>query len=114
MTRGNAPQCKVHFAGKTDDFIVYAESAAAVTQWKSDRSIPLPQVLNGYSVFVTHKHGAQGIMDTASKATLENEFGTSNEDEVVIKILEGGSVQESENGERQGIKNESQGARAGH
>jgi ribosome maturation protein Sdo1 len=28
--------------------------------------------------------------------TLENEFGTSNEDEVIIKILEGGEVQVSE------------------
>jgi hypothetical protein len=28
--------------------------------------------------------------------TLDNEFGTSNEDEVIIKILEGGEVQASE------------------
>ena len=35
-------------------------------------------------------------MDTASKSTLENEFGTSNEDECMIKILEGGSIQASE------------------
>ena len=35
-------------------------------------------------------------MDGASKATLENQFGTSNEDECMIKILEGGEVQVSE------------------
>lgn len=34
--------------------------------------------------------------DTPSKATLENEFGTHNEDECMIKILEGGTVQETE------------------
>lgn len=34
--------------------------------------------------------------DTASKATLENEFGTHNEDECMIKILEGGTLQETE------------------
>ena len=42
------------------------------------------------------RHGAQGVLDTASKATLENQFGTSNEDECIIKILEGGSIQETE------------------
>jgi len=35
-------------------------------------------------------------MDTASKATLENEFGTHNEDECLIKILEKGDLQGSE------------------
>ena len=35
-------------------------------------------------------------MDTASKATLENEFGTSNEDECITKILEKGTLQETE------------------
>ena len=45
---------------------------------------------------ITNRHGAQGVLDTASKATLENEFGTSNEDECMIKILEGGMVQETE------------------
>ena len=35
-------------------------------------------------------------MDTASKATLENEFGTSNEDEVMVQILEKGTLQETE------------------
>lgn len=42
------------------------------------------------------RHGAQGVLDGASKLTLENEFGTSNDDEVIIKILEGGEVQASE------------------
>lgn len=41
----------------------------------------------------THRHGAQGVMDTASHATLENEFGTKNEDECITKILEKGQPQ---------------------
>ena len=44
----------------------------------------------------TCRHGAQGVMDQASKATLENEFGTTNDDECMIKILEGGNIQETE------------------
>lgn len=42
------------------------------------------------------RHGAQNAHDTPSKQTLENEFGTQNEDEVLVKILEGGIVQETE------------------
>jgi hypothetical protein len=45
----------------------------------------------------THtRHGAQGTLDGASKATLENEFGTANADDVIKEILEKGSVQETE------------------
>jgi len=41
-------------------------------------------------------HGTQGILNTASKGTLENEFGTSNEDEVIKLILQKGDVQTSQ------------------
>jgi ribosome maturation protein Sdo1 len=73
-------------------------------------------------------------MDGASKATLENEFGTHNEDDILIKILEKGEMQASDvriilreasdqsllnssslqAGPRQGSTNDSKGARAGH
>lgn len=42
------------------------------------------------------RHGAQGIYDGASKAMLENEFGTANEEECITQILEKGEIQESE------------------
>jgi ribosome maturation protein Sdo1 len=35
-------------------------------------------------------------MDTASKATLEDEFGTSRDDDVMTQILEKGSILETE------------------
>jgi hypothetical protein len=35
-------------------------------------------------------------MDTASKATMENEFGTHNDEEVIKLILEKGALQETE------------------
>ncbi|MCJ1476450.1 hypothetical protein MMC13_005116 [Lambiella insularis] len=114
MPRGNAAQTKVHYQGKDEDFVIYVDSAKAVQDWKGDRSIPLAQVVSGFKIFVTHKHGAQSVGDAASHATLENEFGTKNEDECMIKILEGGSVQETESGERQGPKNDSMGSRSAH
>lgn len=47
-------------------------------------------------IVALNRHGAQGQLDGASKSTLENEFGTTNEDEVIKQILERGSAQESE------------------
>ncbi|MCJ1409032.1 hypothetical protein MMC19_003109 [Ptychographa xylographoides] len=114
MPRGNAAQTKVHLQGKDDDFVIYVDSTKAVQDWKDDRSIPLAQVVSGFKIFVTHKHGAQGVGDEASKSTLENQFGSHNEDECIIKILEGGTVQDTEGGERQGSKNDSMGTRAAH
>ena len=42
------------------------------------------------------RHGTQGVLDTASKGTLDTEFGTTNQDDVIAQILEKGDVQESE------------------
>ncbi|KAK0509054.1 hypothetical protein JMJ35_008425 [Cladonia borealis] len=114
MPRGNASQSKVHYQGKEDDFVIYIDDVQSVQKWKDDRSIPLAQVVSGFKIFITHKHGAQNAYDGASKQTLENEFGTSNEDECMIKILEKGDIQETETSERQGPKNDSMGSRAAH
>ena len=43
---------------------------------------------------MAYRHGTQGILDAASNQTLEAEFGTSKEEDVVKQILEKGSVQE--------------------
>lgn len=44
----------------------------------------------------SHRQGAQGIMDSASKGSLESEFGTHKEDDVIAQILEKGTIVESE------------------
>jgi len=41
-------------------------------------------------------HGNQGTLDTAAKGTLEAEFGSSKEEDVIVKILEKGNIIESE------------------
>ena len=56
MPRGNASQSKVHYQGKEEDFVVYIDDIEAVQKWKSDRSIPLAQVVSGFKIFVTHKY----------------------------------------------------------
>jgi ribosome maturation protein Sdo1 len=48
------------------------------------------------NVLSLHRQGTQGILDGASKGTLEDQFGTSRDEEVVTQILEQGSIVESE------------------
>ncbi|KAF7590417.1 hypothetical protein BBP40_002873 [Aspergillus hancockii] len=101
MPRANEQTAKVFYKGSSDDFIVFVDDVKILNDWRKDRSIPLSHVLNGWKIFVTHRHGAQGIMDGASKALLENEFGTSDEDTCMTKILENGEYQSSVTRERQ-------------
>lgn len=42
------------------------------------------------------RHGSQGVLDTASHGTLDTEFGTHKEEDVVIQILEKGKVETTE------------------
>ncbi|KAL2435069.1 hypothetical protein ABEF95_012798 [Exophiala dermatitidis] len=118
MTKGNTARgniTKVFYKGETDDFIVIVESPEDLAAWKKDKSIPLAQVVNSFKIMVTHKHGAQGQMDGASKASLENEFGTSDEDQIIRKILEEGQPQTVPVSEKPGTRNETKGAgRQGH
>lgn len=55
MPRGNAPQSKVHYRGKEEDFVIYIDDAESVQKWKEDRSIPLAQVVKGFKIFITYK-----------------------------------------------------------
>ncbi|KAJ5621419.1 hypothetical protein N7528_006202 [Penicillium herquei] len=110
MPRANDTAQKVFYKGKSEDFIVFVDDLETLQKWKNDRSIALSDVLNGWKIFVSHSHGAQGILDAASKSALQNEFGTANEDEVMTKILEGGEYQANTNREREGTKNDSMGS----
>ncbi|RDW84975.1 hypothetical protein BP6252_02565 [Coleophoma cylindrospora] len=114
MVRGEAVQTKVHYKGTEDDFVIFADSVADVKKWREDKSVPLASVVNSFKIFVTHKQGAQGTLDGASNAILDNEFGTHVDDEVIKIILEKGQLQETEGAERQGPKNDSMGSRAAH
>jgi len=109
MVKGEAKQTKVHFKGQDDDFVVFVDDPETFKKWKADKSIPLAHFISSFKIFVTHKQGAQGQLDGASKSTLENQFGTHVDDEVIKQILEKGTSQEVEFPDRQGPKNDSQG-----
>ncbi|KAJ9485929.1 hypothetical protein VN97_g7412 [Penicillium thymicola] len=111
MARGNETTNKIFYKGSSDDFIVFVDDLEILQKWKSDRSVSLSDVLNGWKIFVTHSHGAQGVLDTASQSALQNEFGTTKDDECMVKILEGGEYQATTAREREGGKNDSNGSR---
>ena len=114
MPRGNAAQTQVFYKGSSEVFTVFVENEEAVKNWKKDTSAtPLAQVVAGWKIMIP-EHGKQGVLNTASNSQLENEFGTTNEDEIIKKILETGEIQSSENSERIGVTNDSKGPMLAH
>jgi hypothetical protein len=55
MARGGAEQIKLHFKGKSDDFLVFLDDVETYKKWLNDKSIPLTQFVSSFEVFVTHK-----------------------------------------------------------
>ncbi|KAK7203634.1 ribosome maturation protein [Myxozyma melibiosi] len=109
---------KVFYKGSEDDFLVILSSLDAYSLFRKDPSTtPLVDVVDSFKVFVTHRGGSQGILDQASKAALENEFGTDNVDEAIKQILIKGDPQEGKGYNSKGFdsKNDSNGpAYTGH
>ena len=64
------------YKAKSNDFVVIVDSAEAVAKYRKDSSTPLIDVVDSFDIFVTNKHGSQGVLDRASKGQLENEFET--------------------------------------
>jgi len=56
MVRGQGLQAKVHYKGKDEDFVVMVEDVDIVKKWKNDRSIPLVDVVNSFTVFTTDRY----------------------------------------------------------
>jgi ribosome maturation protein Sdo1 len=96
----------VTYRGNSDDFVVLAESPQVVDAYRKNQSKPLVDVLNSFDIFVTNKQGHQGVLDRASKSSIENEFGAYHarpnilicriKDEVALaRILTEGKVEET-------------------
>jgi ribosome maturation protein Sdo1 len=64
------------YKAKSNDFVVIVESTEAVAKYRKDSSKPLIDVVDSFDIFVTNKHGSQGVLDRASKGQIENEFET--------------------------------------
>jgi ribosome maturation protein Sdo1 len=97
MARGNSPQTQVFYKGSSgDQFCIFVDSEEELKKWKADSTIPMANVVAGWKVLVP-ENGKQGMLNTASKQQLENEFGKdAKEDDIFKKILQEGTVQSHE------------------
>ncbi|KAK9246213.1 ribosome maturation protein [Lipomyces tetrasporus] len=107
---------KVFYRGENDEFMVVIQSPEEYRRYKKDPSIPLVDVVDSFKVFVTRKSGTQGIIDEASRAMLENEFGTRKPDQAIEKILRDGEFQEQKYTYKSNYDstNDTMGARVAH
>jgi len=112
--RGEGSQTKVFYKAKSNDFVVIVDSVDAVEKWRKDSSTPLVDVVDSYDIFVTHKHGAQGVLDRASHSQIENEFGSTKAEDAIEKILREGQVQQTKGPEKFGSTNDAKMGPVGH
>merc|ERR1711939_1291068 len=50
MVRGEASIVKCHYKGKTEDFVIFVDDVESAEKWKTDKSIPLAQVVSSFKV----------------------------------------------------------------
>lgn len=73
----------------TDEYIVIVNPEAYVSWRNGDKTIPLADVVETFQI-MTSGQGQQGIMGQVSKQQLHAVFGTTKEDEAIVKLLEQG------------------------
>lgn len=79
---------KIFWKGSDYDFVVFVEDTDLLQKYKKgDSTIPLVDIVSIYKVFINRQGGVEGVLDEASKAEISNEFGKSDVDEVIKKII---------------------------
>lgn len=82
---------KLFYKGKEEDFIIFIEDKDLLNKYRNnDTTIPLIDLVSIYKVFTNRQGGSEGVLDEASKAELQNEFGTNNVDDAIKVILKEG------------------------
>ena len=76
----------------TDEYIVIVDPEAYVSWKNGDKTIPLAEVVDSFQI-LSSGQGQQGIMGQISKQQMDAVFGTTKEDEAIIKVLEHGTMQ---------------------
>ena len=55
MARGGAQKSKVHYKGKTDDFLIFLDDVEVFKTWLNDKSVPYAHFISPFKIYVTHK-----------------------------------------------------------
>ncbi|KAK6454433.1 ribosome maturation protein [Scheffersomyces xylosifermentans] len=101
----NSPH-KIFYKGSEVDFIVFIEYPELLKKYRQgDTSISLIDLVGVYKVFTNRTGGSDGVFDEASKLELSTEFGTSNKDEIIQKILKEGADKQSASIQNGGARN---------
>lgn len=109
-----APHKLFYKGSNVDDFVVFIDDATLRDKYvNGDTTIPLIDIVSIYKVFVNRQGGLEGVLDEASKNELSNEFGTTDIDAIIKRILKEGSDKHNPTVLRGGAsKNDSYGAGA--
>ncbi|KAI9361445.1 ribosome maturation protein [Pilaira anomala] len=75
-------------ADHTEFFVI--ANAGMVAKYRSDKTIPLIDVVQSFDIFTTTTGGNTGEAVHPAKGLLESTFNTSNKDEIVKTIIEKG------------------------
>lgn len=82
---------KIFYKGADNDFVIFTENPEMIKKYRAgDTTIALAEIVSVFKVFVNRQGGVEGVLDEASKAELQNEFGKLGVDEVIKLILEKG------------------------
>ncbi|KAI9471906.1 MAG: ribosome maturation protein [Benjaminiella poitrasii] len=81
---------KVVFKGTDNNEFFVIANPGMISKWKSDKSTPLIDVVQNFEVHTTTTGGNTGEAVSPSKGLLMNTFNTTNEDEIVRRIISEG------------------------
>jgi len=71
-------------------YFIYVSDQEMVEKWKKDKSVPMVDVVESFDVFEIPQGGNTGHVDRPSRQELHSVFGTSDEHEIIAKILNEG------------------------
>ncbi|KAI9497447.1 ribosome maturation protein [Zychaea mexicana] len=81
---------KIVYKGENgQEFFIVANPGMA-QKWRKDKTIPLIDVVQSFDVLTTTNQSSTGEAIRVANGVLESEFGTSNTDDIVRKIVESG------------------------
>ncbi|CAO3647498.1 unnamed protein product [Cunninghamella blakesleeana] len=83
---------KVYIQDDQNNEIYVIANPSTYNRWKTDKTIPIVDVVQSYDIFTSPPGGNILPADRPSKGYLEDVLGTSNTDDAVRMIIEKGKV----------------------
>ncbi|KAI8977611.1 ribosome maturation protein [Mycotypha africana] len=78
---------KVVYKGNDNNEYFVIANPGMVSKWKKDKSIPMVDVVQNFNIHTTSNGSTTGEAINPASGALKTVFNTTNEDEIVKKIL---------------------------